>query len=263
MASGYDTYLASLSPVAWWKLADASGASHAADSSSLGTHALTPSGVTFGSDAGPIIGSGQTAATMAGPGSTSGLTSATAIVSTGVPWSVVGWFKCSTVSGTNPGPEFFSTRWTGSGTSNTDTFDFGFGSATQIHGDIGNGASSWKNTSVNFTISSITDSKWHMVVEVVTSTGIQCFLDGSSINTISGSLSTAFLSKGSNVYCVGTLGWNGGSGGTQSFQGDIAQVAVFTSALTATNVSQLWGLRQGYAPVRVTSFVPQIRASTR
>lgn len=62
----YDTYLASLNPTAWWKLADTVGSSTAADSSG-NSYTLTKTGtVTFGTTGTPVPISSETCALFDG-----------------------------------------------------------------------------------------------------------------------------------------------------------------------------------------------------
>ncbi|TNA12128.1 hypothetical protein EMF73_34460, partial [Klebsiella pneumoniae] len=55
LGDSYDSYLASLNPSAWWKLADAVGSGTVADSSGNGHTGTVTGGVTFG-QTGPIVG---------------------------------------------------------------------------------------------------------------------------------------------------------------------------------------------------------------
>lgn len=65
----YDSVVAADTPQAWWKLADSSGSSTAADSSG-GGHPGTPAGVTFGQSSTPVAGN----TTALFSGSSSGIT---------------------------------------------------------------------------------------------------------------------------------------------------------------------------------------------
>jgi uncharacterized repeat protein (TIGR02543 family) len=225
----YDAYLESLSPVGWWKLADAVGASSAIDSSGNSFNLTKNGTITFGQTT-PSQISPETGALFDG---TSGyligtMTSTQAAVFSGS-FTVAAWVNTSNWSPTSD-VEFFGAGGTSYATDHLfqlfiDGNNYsGGGLAIGFYGD------DWGS---GFHPS----AGWHFVVATVSrgaSTSVRTlYVDGVSkgSNTSTGNLTVSsgnFLEIGREP-AVGNY-----------WPGDIAQVAIFNSVLTSTEISTLY-----------------------
>ncbi|MFF9283718.1 LamG-like jellyroll fold domain-containing protein [Streptomyces griseosporeus] len=83
----------------------------------------------------------------------------------------------------------------------------------------------------------VTDGKWHHVVLSATGSSQALYLDGVKVGTLTGTLTDqsapyAYIGGG-----YGSSGWMGLSSGTYYLDGDVDEVALYRSALTADQVS--------------------------
>jgi hypothetical protein len=222
----YDALLSAYSPAGWWKLNDSPGSSVAADSGSL-SHSLTESGtVTFGQP-GPVTG--DTAASFDGSASYLASTSnyATPPLGTSVTTgTLLGWFQTSSTAAgrhvallVNDNNNYITIQTSTGGT---------------IEGALTSGGSSYPVTSE----ASYSDGGWHMAVLSFTGGTATLYADGMSAG--SASFTAPVFADGDAYVDVGNWSVAGGF-----WNGDLAQVALLTTALTGPEVSALYGSASG------------------
>lgn len=220
--AGYDDRLAAYSPLGWWKLDDPADSTTAADSGSL-DHGLTASGtVTFGVT-GPVPG--DTAALF--DGSTGYLVTASNYATPPLGTSVT--------TGTLIG--WFSTSSTGAGRhvallvnddSNYLTIQSAAGAAI-LASITASGASASVTSG-----STYADGAWHMAALSFSGGTMTLYIDGVSAG--SQSFTAPSFADGDAYINVGN--WTAAGG---FWDGDLAQVALLSAALTAAQVSDLFG----------------------
>ena len=157
-------------------------------------------------------------------------------------FSLMAWIKATTL-----GPEgendFIASR---------QPSDFGM--AFRVSGGptlgllVGNGAG-WITTSFTASAPNILDGSWHCCAAVVTPTGATIYLDGSSIGSTSYSGTPDLLDSTHGLqvggYGMPNLGEVSGAVVHEAFLGQVAHVAIFTSALTTTQISDLYSNAAG------------------
>lgn len=212
--NAYDAYLASLKPTAWWKLGDPVGSLKAADSSGNGYDGTVNGGVTFG-ETGPLSGTpADTCAVF--DGSTGYIDAGNPINITGA-LSIVFWIRTSSASNqVVVGNDYEAGYYV-----NIPTGYF------SVYLD--------NNNALRDTSSTLDDGAWHMGVATVNGSGVGIlYIDGSnafSANAVVPADSTYDVNIGRNPRGAG------------NFNGDIAQVAIFDYALSATPIAELWKRR--------------------
>ena len=162
-------------------------------------------------------------------------------------YTVSAWVDPSSIS--SSGATIFSTRNGGD-----TTFDLQFVQGG-LHGDVGNGAGTWLTTNANLGVGSFTPGTWYLVTYTVSPSGVTAYLNG---GTAEGGLqattpySTAGTPSLEGTAEYATIG-NQASGnsvtsaatgfgtGTQ-FLGEIDDVRIYNSALSAAQVAALYQL---------------------
>ncbi len=240
MPAPYDQNVAALGPLLWWKYADGSGSSTAADSSGnayTGTVTGTSTLLTFG-NSGVIEGGTCLQISGATSGISAYLQGPTGMPTTDVPFTAIVWLN-TTATMPVDGAELVCTRYGGE-----YTYDLALETGSVIHRDYGNG-SSWLATGVNVTAPySIYDGNWHMLADVVTSTGTTIYLDGVSLGTQAETLTAARLIDSSHQLQSGLYS---SDPYYTYYNGYMAELALFPAALTAAQIAQLW--TQAHLPI--------------
>ena len=228
----YDTAMAALSPLLWWKLNDGVGTT-AADSSGnsyTGT-AQTPGGsVTFGGTS-PIHGNTSVAIAGGSGANWPYIQGPLGMPTTSVPFTTVVWFKSTATFPAGTG-ELICCRVGGE-----YTYDLGLLGTGTIQRDYGNG-SSWLATGVDVTTPyAINDGNWHMIADVVVSTGSTIFLDGVSLGFQANTLTAARLIDSAHQLQCGDYS---AAAAACQYTGSLAEVALIGSALTVNQVEALY-----------------------
>lgn len=234
----YDELVMSLSPLAYWKLDEAGGAT-AADSAA-GNDGTFIGGVTPGVTEAPKAASGF-------PGFPGGNRSAEFDGSSGyvrgpggflnnrTSFTLAGWVRRTALAGRSSG--FFGQN---------DKVEFGNSSDTVIGAWTGNTASG-TNPLVN--------DEWGFVVLThEASPGVKTvYVNGVPI----GSAAYAVQPNNSQAFCIGGCTWNSEAALNDLFTGQIDEVAVFPAALTSGQVCQLYlrglGVMSNEASIRAIS----------
>lgn len=239
--AAYDGLLKSFAPQGWWKLADASGSSTAADSSGNG-YTGTATSVTFG-ETGPVTG--NTA------GSFNGTSSAVTTTLNPSGWnalSVVGWYNFNGTFPATTNPRIVANDHTDQpGDDNGfELFIAGADTTSGVYWYVGNGS-----VAASVTVPNVGHaSGWHMLVGVYDGSSIYVYQDGAVIG--SASAPGGPVSKGSNGVGIGF---------DPAYTGDyvagyLAEVAVFDAVLSPVAIQRL------YASAAVSgSGVPTFRGS--
>lgn len=212
----YDSYLTSLSPAGWWKLADTSGSTTAADSSGNGRTMTATGAVSFGNP-GPLVVSPDTCAQFSGADL---LTISNNIVGgTPTALSEVCWFK-STSSGASDvlmmlqNPACF---WGA-------TLDAG---QVKFYAQDSGG-----NTNLTSPLT-YDDGNWHMIAHTWDGANVRLYVDG--VLVAGPTAQTNAPNFGATpVFTIGSDNYG------DYLTGSVAEVAVFASALTATAISNLF-----------------------
>lgn len=224
-AAGIDAEYASLSPLVWWKLADASGSTTAVDSSGDGYTGVATA-VTF-DQVGPATGTpADTAALFNGTSSVVATSSnVPADLSTG-PVSLVVWFR----SNNSSQPSTFLLE-------SIDGYNLGLGVAS-------GGFQCWiGGTGATFGYFDAADTDWHCLgvsVQGVGSPYRSIFFDGVLIGTDNSGTAGDYTG-------VARLAFDGSSA---YFDGYLGQAAVFATQLTAADHAAIFAS----GPVQATAF---------
>ena len=159
-------------------------------------------------------------------------------------YTVSAWVNASSFSSGNP--TIFSTRNGGDTTFDVQLLPSG------IHGDVGSGTA-WLDTNLNLS-HPINPGTWYLVTYSVSSAGTNIYLNDGTAATGG---ATANYTPGAGVYTTGTpalensstfatIGNQEGGGNsfaaTSQFLGQIDDVRIYNSALTAAQVAQLYAL---------------------
>ncbi len=236
--ASYDSTILADSPSYFWKLAESSGTA-AADSadSNGGTYQGT---ITLG-QAG--IGDGETAVLLNG---TSGCVTTASSVSAGSPWSQECWFKTSSAAG-----GVLIALGSISGVTHFDTADH------VLYIDT--------NGKINFrffsgggvglvTTNSYNDGNWHYAAGTVNaSNNMALYVDAETLtnaNTGAPFLTSGWWQIGNQD--ASTQGWETNLGTGIFFPGSIAKPAIYSTALTPTQVSNHRGASTSVSSVRAT-----------
>jgi hypothetical protein len=212
----------SLTPAAWWELADAAGSLAVADSSGNGKGGTVHGGVTFG-EPGPLEG-GTTAAF---DGSTGSITTPLNFSSSWNALSAAAWVLIP--AGTNQVCGVVGNSNTVSaGGANLQVSNSG-GDLT-IELNLGTSAGVVSASFVNNIGVGWADGKWHHVAVTWNGSTVDGYLDSKLIGTAA---ATGSLSAGSSAVTIGDAGGN-------LFVGNIAQVLVTSSAITQPEVVALY-----------------------
>jgi hypothetical protein len=230
----YDSYLSSLNPSLWWKLADVVGSVTALDSSGNGHTGSVVGTVTFGSSSAPTVISPATSALFDG---TSGLV----IISSNVigvfptQLSLVCWFR---TVGSIAAPVIFDIE----SPSNGSYVDVAIVSGT-VRFECGIGT-----TTIASSSASVNDGNWHMAVLTLnTSHVMNGYIDGVSVisptTVVNPSLNMGnpFTRMGSDFF-------------GNFFSGYMCEGAVFNYALSSTQISALYAGSAPAVPSNLLAF---------
>lgn len=236
------TYQATIladAPSFYWRLGDGyTGSNVVRDASGNGNHG-TLGGPTNASNSG-VVGllAGASGATGDGDGAL-GVNGAHVLVTPTTPASLSGSYTVALLVPNGVTGPVFGTRGP-----NDTTFDIQLGAngaGSQIHCDIGNGAS-WLTTAANASFTWPATSWWHIAV-AVTPTGWTIYVNG--VSKASGSFSGTPLLYDANHHVY--LGWDGFASDAHatppsgSALAGLDELSVFPSALSATTISDLAG----------------------
>jgi len=228
----YNAYLASLNPSAWWRLDDPVGSATVTDYSGNGYTGTVNGGVTLGKPGPPI---GSTSALF--DGSTGYIT--TNLNTSYEALSIIAWVNIPTYPATS-NPRIINNDHTGVDYNGYELFFSGRSSPTQLTGDLGNGTTT--STSVASS-DPINGMGWTMVALTYDGNTITLYQNGSPVSSASFS---GTITKGSNGATLGV-----GVYLLDYWPGYLAQTAVFSNALTAQQVSQLYNLAYYPASMKV------------
>ncbi len=205
----------------YWRLAESSGTSAADLVSPPHDGTYTNFGATLGAG-GPLVNDPATKApTFDGVNDYVAIPAFGPIAGT---FTVETWAKPAVASGTAAYSVLGSRTTTGT------TFDLKFIGGTTIHGDIGNG-SAWLTTSADAAFA-YTANRWYLVDYVVTPTGYTIYVDGTPVGRGTYNTGTPLLANATNPLRIGQNGL-----GTEYFSGSIGEVAIWTQALTASQIA--------------------------
>jgi RHS repeat-associated protein len=215
--NGIDSAIASLSPSAFWPLSDVDS-DFASDLSGNGNTGTLTSGVSDGVTPGipayslvPVTSFNGSGYIWATPAPISGS------------FTVSSWFDLATTNQV----ELFSSR-------GPDDYSFDIQVSTAgINGDIGNG-SAWLDTSAGVA-TTLAQGDWYEVAYAVSSTGYTIYLDGTAVGSGTWPADTPLLFDANHEAEIGA-----DMQGDASFDGKIANVAVFDYTLSASQAASLF-----------------------
>jgi PKD repeat protein len=216
----------------YWPLTEKSGTTFFADNAGFGDAIRT--GTTAADGSGPVSG---TTATSFDGSTGAGYQETTSAFGPNV-FSIEAWFKTTSAKGEIVG---YGTAPTGL-SQNNDRLIYLNASGQVVFGAMPTTASGSAPKRVVVTPSAYNNGAWHQVVATLSGSGMALYVDGalkvSNAGTTSGQVNYPGYWRvgGDNL-----AGWSGGSG--NYFAGSIAQVSIFPSALSASQVSAHYGLR--------------------
>lgn len=220
-ASAYATAVLNDGPVNYWRFGDPAGSTTATDSAGSATLTEQP-GVVEGS-AGAINGDSDTAAAFSG--TSTGTSSTSTLINGPTVFSLETWIKTTTTSG----GKIIGFGSSSSGTSGRyDRHIYMDNSGRLIFGTY-DGSVHTLTTPDRYN-----DGAWHHVVATLSSSGAAFYVDGKTVGT--GSFTTA--EPGTGYWRVGGDNLNNWPNTPSSpwFKGTIDDTAVYTKALTSTQV---------------------------
>jgi hypothetical protein len=223
---GYDAGVLASSPVAYYRVNETSGTTLSDSSGSGYNLTLGGSGTTLGTT-GSLNGSTDKAITFNGSGYAcySGSASLTGT------FTVEAWVNPATSAG--------SLGIVGSRKPSDFSFDVKY-QAGKFHGEIGNGVS-WLAAAADTAASYTTLNAWYHIAYVVTPTTYTIYVDGANAGSGSYSSSTPLLFNSTHNLCVGADGTN-----FENFNGQIDEVAIYSSALSAATILNHYNLGRTY-----------------
>ena len=219
---GYDAVVASLRPIAWWKLADPVGSTTAVDSSGSGYTGTVHGGVTFG-EPGPIAGTPNGTAALF-DGSTGYIsTSAVALESlvNAGDFTFMAWVNPTSTPPVNAGCLSIP------GTAALSTAGIDFDGAGHVK---------WDYFFTDITSSAVVpNNAWSFIccLEMRAAQLGAIYVDG--VLNVSGGMPAPIVEQPPQI--------GAGVNGTQ-FPGLIAEAAIFVRALTAAEIAALWQAAQ-------------------
>ena len=219
----YATVVAADGPFAFWRLNDPTGSSTVADSTGGGNTGTVFGKPTFGTAAGPAVADVATAAILGTVGSAAAHIRTPAVVNpVGLSFSVEAW-----VQFTGP-PTTRSFVWV---QPNTDL---------SIWVDASTGNAGWSWGFDNPTTTNVTDGNWHHLAMVSTFTPGTTTLYVDGVNRSSSANGTAFTDTQSLIGAVNQY--------VATCQGNVADIALYSSALSAAQVANHYTAAGLYAP---------------
>ena len=223
-SDSYGQAVYDLSPDLFWRLNEAAGATTAADSGQIGNSGTVGTGVSFGA-AGALAGQTTTAATL------SGAAGGAIVESNAEPapstYSAAVWFKTTTTTGGKL-IGFGDSNNPSQTSSNYDRHVY-----MQDNGQLVFGTYTG-STNTATSAASYNDGQWHLAVATQGSAGMVLYVDGKSVAT---NPQTGAQSYTGYWRIGGDSTW----GSTSAFfAGTLDEAAVFSSALTAPQVANLY-----------------------
>lgn len=214
-------------PTAYYRLNEASGSSLADYSGNGYTLTVAGSGTTY-AGTGAINGSSDTSIRFNGSGYACNSGSASLTGS----FTVEAWVKPATLTG--------SLGIVGSRRPSDFSFNMKYNNG-QFQGAIGNGTA-WLAANANTTLSTYRVlNAWYHVVYVVTGTGYTIYVNGVNAGSGSYSSATPLLFNATHNLCVGADGSN-----FEIFNGSLDEVAIYSSALSSTDVTNHYNMGRTY-----------------
>lgn len=228
-ATAYANAIMSYTPTVYYKLDDAAGSTTVADSSGNGNTGTSVSGVTF-----------QAAPSPAGEAANFNVGSISMPVNPVAPFTFTAWVNTSGAHNTDGwswvlgyDPTSGSDAWAGFSGATGGTPDYTTGVGADNHPSTG----------------TVYDGNWHHMAWTLDASGnLTIYKDGVSVLAAAG---VALPGTGG----TSTIGNRGG--GTEHFAGDMAQVALIPSVLTASDVQALYNTASNSAQeVTLTPSIP-------
>jgi len=160
------------------------------------------------------------------------------------PLTVSWWFDSGYPSTTSFDSEMIDTRQP-----NDNTFDAQLigGGSYRLHGDIGD-ASGWITTAVDYPLA-FSQNRWYHVAETFNSVVWTIYVNGTSVATATYSSATPSFLDSSDYVLLGS------GSGANAFYGQMANVQVYSTALSANAVKALYLEGIGGAPVDLNNIV--------
>ena len=237
--AGYACQVLADGPAAYWRLGETSGTS-AIDSSGNGHIGVYTGGYTQGQTPGPLSGGGDATAATLFDGSTGYVTNNDAALNgTFTAITVESWVKTNVAM---PGyPRIVDDGYVGNGGTGTKNgYELEFTPGGGLYFDIGNG-SAWYTAASNST--GYNDGKWHLFEGTFDGTTVKIYADGvmvgqgvSGFGTISAGGSPVNIARRSN-------------GPGDPLQGTLGDVAIYSHALTASQIANHYVLGVGSGPL--------------
>ncbi|GAA3693018.1 hypothetical protein GCM10023081_32980 [Arthrobacter ginkgonis] len=236
-ASTYAGTVTADQPSNYWRFGDGSGT---IGLDRAGNDDLTlNTGVTLGA-AGAVAGDGDTAATFSG--SSTGTANITSRVQPADTFSTEAWFRTTTTRG---GKIIGYGNWINGTADLMDRHLYMSNTGTLYFGVRQSGVRSTVNTTTRYN-----DGQWHHAVTTLGSNGMQLFVDGQLV------ASRADVTKGLDVLGYWKIGGDsmsswGGRPTSSYFAGDIDEVAIYPSVLSAAQVQNHYVAGTTGAPMNV------------
>ncbi len=252
--SDYPDAVIDSGPYSYWRMDETSGSTAASSVlANEGVDSSQYSAVTLGQDAGPLAGSSAKAVTF--NGSSSYVTLPDNLVTAAQDQTISLWFKTTSTNGV-----LWSSSADGPGSTTTKSFspELYVGSDGKLVGAFWDGTAGDAMTSA----AAVNNGQWHNAVLADYGSGQTLYVDGQK----AGSLSKGFASTVQTNSFIGA-GYLGGSwpdepsynpgssaGYGYSFNGDIADAAIWTRQLSAAEVTALYsaGTHQGALLTKLT-----------
>ena len=168
-------------------------------------------------------------------------------------WSVAFWFS-SVLPSTNAfDVELISSRVPTDGTLDIQLVG---GASPKLHGDIGvgGGTNGWLTSGANYAFA-FGSNTWYHVIYTISPTGYTIYVNGANAASGSWSANTPSLLDSSNPLCIGGNGGSCESAASVMYNGQISDVQVYNTTLSASEVQALYLEGIGGAPIRPQNIV--------
>jgi hypothetical protein len=227
-SSSFDAVMASLSPLGWWKAADAVSSTTAIDSSGNGHTGTVTGTVTFG-ETGPIAALSADTAVLFN-GSTGGIDCGVmSPLISNTPASIAGWCYFPTTNSNYGGA--FGFRETSGGANMFYVSQLVGGSSNELEIRYGNSSGTFQTVNPI-----ITTNQWVHIVATYDGTYLRAYVDG-ALSGITGVIGGYYSSTLGHM----ALGYQPQpTSPSNFFSGEVANVGVFNYALSAQQVTALY-----------------------
>src|SRR5690606_28380726 len=220
----YGTLINASNPYLFWRLGESPGSTTAMDSGSQDNNGTYRAGVSPGSSPGPL--SGSLAPQFDG---NSGVVVANATVNNPTTYSEEAWFKTTTTAG----GKIMGLGDAASGNSSNYDRHIYMDAAGHVNFGVWTGVQNVATSPGTYN-----DGQWHHLVATQGPAGMTLYLDGQSVATNPQTQAQAYV----GYWRVGgDTSWSG----APYFAGQIADVAVYTSGLSAAIVQQHYAAGSG------------------